>query len=163
MNLWEPKRKCPKAVPTHLQTHVVWSRALKCSVKSYLTGPSTKCYIKWIYICAGPHTWQNRINQRLWAFGTSWSPSVVLGLPPRGGFWKKKKPKRPWNMIHSMPCRNPCRLYIHLAFAYSLGPSSVVWTELGPAPPFPPMKMLEVYWSRALRLVHEVALIALLN
>ena len=42
--LWEPKRKCPKAVPTHLQHHVVWSRTLKCSVKSYVTGPSTKCY-----------------------------------------------------------------------------------------------------------------------
>jgi len=40
----EPKRKCPNAVvPTHLQDHVVWSRILKCSVKSYVTGPSTKC------------------------------------------------------------------------------------------------------------------------
>ena len=44
IKLWEPKRKCPKAVPTHLQNHVVWSRTLKCSVKSYVTGPSTKCY-----------------------------------------------------------------------------------------------------------------------
>jgi hypothetical protein len=32
------QRKCPKVVPTHLQNHVVWSRALKCSVKSYVTG-----------------------------------------------------------------------------------------------------------------------------
>jgi hypothetical protein len=44
MKLWEPKWKCPKAVPTHLQHHVVWSRILKCSVKSYVTGPSTNCY-----------------------------------------------------------------------------------------------------------------------
>ena len=44
MRLWEPKRKCPKAVPTHLQNHVVWSQILKCSVKSYVNGPSTKCY-----------------------------------------------------------------------------------------------------------------------
>ena len=29
MNLWEPKRKCPKAVPTHLQNHVVWSQIFK--------------------------------------------------------------------------------------------------------------------------------------
>ena len=35
-----------------------------------------------------------------------------------------------------MPCRNPCRLYIHLAFTYSVGPSSIAWSELGPAPPF---------------------------
>jgi hypothetical protein len=44
MKLWEPKRKCPKVVPTHLQNHVVWSRILKRSVKSYVTGPSTICY-----------------------------------------------------------------------------------------------------------------------
>ena len=29
-------------------------------------------------------------------------------------------------MIHSTPRRNPCRLYSHLAFTYSVGPSSVV-------------------------------------
>jgi hypothetical protein len=44
MKVWEPKRKFLKAVPRHLQNHVVWSRTLKCSAKSYLTGPSTKCY-----------------------------------------------------------------------------------------------------------------------
>ena len=41
-----------------------------------------------------------------------WSPGFVLGLPPRGVL--KKKSKWPWNMIHSMPCKDPCRLYIHL-------------------------------------------------
>jgi hypothetical protein len=29
--------------------------------------------------------------------------------------------KWPWNMIHPMPCKNPCRLSIHLAFTYSVG------------------------------------------
>ena len=38
----------------------------------------------------------------------------------------------------------PCRLYIHLALTYSVGPSSEVWSELGPVPPFPPMRVLEV-------------------
>ena len=33
------------------------------------------------------------------------------------------------NMIHLMPCRNPCRLYIHLAFTYSICPLSVVWSQ----------------------------------
>jgi len=37
-----------------------------------------------------------------------------------------------------MPCRNSCRLYIHLAFTYYVGPSSVVCNELGLASPFPP-------------------------
>ena len=61
-----------------------------------------------------------------------------------------------------MPCKNPCRRYIHLAFTHSVGPSSiVVWkSELGPAPPFPPMRVLEAYWSRALSLVWEVALMS---
>ena len=44
MKFWEPKRNCLEAVPTHLQNHVVWSRSLKCSVKPYVTGPSTKCF-----------------------------------------------------------------------------------------------------------------------
>jgi hypothetical protein len=44
MKLLEPERKCPKAAPTHLQNHVVWSRTFECSVKSNMTMPSTKCY-----------------------------------------------------------------------------------------------------------------------
>ena len=44
MKSWEPKRKHPTAIPTHLQNHVVWSQTLKRSVKSHVTGPSTKCY-----------------------------------------------------------------------------------------------------------------------
>ena len=89
-------------------------------------------------------------------FKVPWSPGFVFDLPPRGGFWKESK--WPWNMIHSMPCRTPCRLYIHLAFTYCVGPSSIVWHVLRPAPPFPPMKVLEEYRSRALSLLWEVAL-----
>ena len=55
MKLWEPKRKCPKAVLGHLQNYVVWS--FKCNVKSYVTGSSTKCYFNEISIHTGPHTW----------------------------------------------------------------------------------------------------------
>jgi hypothetical protein len=43
-------------------------------------------------------------------------------------------------------------------YAYFVGPSSVVGSELGLAPPFPPMRLLEVNWSRVLSLVCEVAL-----
>ena len=46
IKLWKPIRKCLKAVPRHLQNHVVWSRTFNCSVKSYVTRPSTKCYFK---------------------------------------------------------------------------------------------------------------------
>ena len=102
------KGKCAKVVPRHLQNHVVWSRILKCSVKPwYVTRASTKCYF-------------NEVEQikRLCTFGMSRSPGFVLGPPPRGGFWKQSK--WPWNMIHSMPPRHPCRLYIHLAITYIL-------------------------------------------
>ena len=36
--------KVSKAIPRHLQNHIVWSHTLKCSVKSYVTRPSTKHY-----------------------------------------------------------------------------------------------------------------------
>ena len=42
-----------------------------------------------------------------------------------------------------MPCKNPCRLHIHLAFTYFIGSSSVVWSELGLAVSFPSMRVLE--------------------
>ena len=64
MKLWEPKRKCPKAFPIEFQNHVVWSRTLKCSVKPYVTGPSTKCYFNECLFMWGPHTWQSRTRKR---------------------------------------------------------------------------------------------------
>ena len=32
------------AISRHLQNHIVWSPTLECSVKSYVPGPSAKCY-----------------------------------------------------------------------------------------------------------------------
>ena len=92
----------------------------------------------------------------MWSFRVPWSPGFASGLPPWGVFWKWSK--WPWNMIHWMPRRNPWRLYISHILTYSVGLSSVVWSELGPISPFPPMRVLEVKWSRALSLVCEVAL-----
>ena len=43
-NCESPKESVQRPLPTHLPNHVVWSRALKCSVKAYVTGPSTKYY-----------------------------------------------------------------------------------------------------------------------
>jgi hypothetical protein len=39
-----------KGHPTHLEHHVVWSRTLNCSVKSYATRPSTKCYFNEVVV-----------------------------------------------------------------------------------------------------------------
>ena len=88
MKLWQPKRKCPKAIPRHFQNHLVWSQSLKCSVKSYVAGPSTKCYFNKLLFMRALTPWLYRINQWLWAFGVKWSPHFVLGLPPRDGFLK---------------------------------------------------------------------------
>jgi hypothetical protein len=95
-------------------------------------------------------------SKRLWDFGVSWSLGFVLGLPSRSGFWKYSK--WPWNMIHLMPCRNPCRVYIHLAFTYFFSPSSILWSKIGLGLPSPSMRELEVQWSHVLSLVCEVAL-----
>jgi len=99
MKLWEPKRTCPKAVPTHLQNHLVWSQTLKCSVKSYGTGPSTNCYFnKFLFKRV-----LKRINEQFWAFWVPWSPGFVFDIPPWSGFWIWTK--WPWTMIYVMPCK----------------------------------------------------------
>ena len=51
-----------------------------------------------------------------------------------------------------------CHVGIHVDLTYSVGPSSIVWSELRPAPPSPPMRVLEVQRSHAISLVCEVAL-----
>ena len=140
----ESPKEVSKGHPRHFQNHVVWSHALKCSAKSYVTGPSTKCYINESLLMHAPHRRWIIIYQWLWDFKVLWSPDFVLGLPPRSDFWKQSK--WPWNMIHLMPRRSPHRLCILFAFTYSIGPSSAVWSELEPAPPFQPIRVLEVRW-----------------
>ena len=88
-------------------------------------------------------------------FKVPWSPGFVLGLPPRGG---ENSPSD--HEIQSIWCL----IGIHVDFTSilhshicSVGPSSIVWIDLGPAPPFLSMRVLEVSWSRALNLVCEVA------
>jgi hypothetical protein len=136
------REKMSKGRPKHLQNHLVRSRALKRSVKSYVAEPSTKCYfdeclfmrvlvhdkIKWINGCECLNCHGLRVLCEVYL------QKVVF----------ENNPSDHENMIHMMPCKNPCRLYIHLAFTYSVGPLSVVWSELGLAPPFPPMRVLEV-------------------
>ena len=51
MKLLEPKRKCPKPIPRYFQNHVVWSRVLKCSVKSYAIGPQPNAISMNFYSC----------------------------------------------------------------------------------------------------------------
>ena len=41
---WPWNCESPKVVPWRLRNHVMWSRVVECSVKSYVTGPSTECY-----------------------------------------------------------------------------------------------------------------------
>ena len=41
-----------------------------------------------------------------------------------------KKFGRPWNLIHNLPCKTPCRLFIHKLFLWAFRPSTlcVKWT-----------------------------------
>ena len=83
-------------------------------------------------------------------------PEFALGLPLGGG--PDENSRRPWNLIHSPPCRTPCRLFIHEIFFGPLGLHLRVWSELRRSPPFQPMTSLKLQWSRAFSLVCEVAL-----
>ena len=80
----------------------------------------------------------------------SWSPKICI----RSTSW------RSWNLIHSSPCRTPCRLFIHEVFFGPLGLHIRVWSALGWSPPFRPMRALRLQWSHAFGLVCEVALSA---
>jgi hypothetical protein len=136
MKLWEPKRKCPMAtVPTQVQTHVVvWSRTSKCRLKNICDpGPQLTAISTKFYSCKSSHM----IKENKPMVVSIWS-AMVSQFCVRSTFkrWFLKGVQVTMTHIHSMPCRNPCRLYMHLAFTYSVGPSSVVWSELGPAPPF---------------------------
>ena len=73
--------------------------------------------------------------------------------PPLGGR-PDVNSGRPWNLIHSPPCR----LFIYEVFLGPLGLHLHVWSELGRSPPFRPMRALRLQWSWAFNLVSEVAL-----
>ena len=82
-------------------------------------------------------------------------PEFSSGPPLGGGF--EAKSGRPCTLVHNLPCRTPCRLFIHGLFFGPLGLHLLVWSELGRSPPFWPMRALTLPWSRAFSLVCEVA------
>ena len=138
---WNCESPIPKAIPRHLQNHVVWSQILKCGVKSYVTGSPTKCYFnKFLFMQVLTHDkieWMNSC-EHLECHGLPilcqvYLQEVVFNSPSDNETW-------------SIRCHVGIHVnsYIHLAFTYSIGPSGVVGSKLGPAPPFPPMSVLEV-------------------
>ena len=86
----------------------------------------------------------------------SWSPGNFVRPTLRGG--PDENSGRPCILIHSPPCRTPCRLFIHKLFIGPLGLHLLVWSEVGQSPPFRPMRALTLPWPRAFSLVCEVAL-----
>ena len=77
MKLWEPKRKCPKAVPRHLQNHVVCSQTHNCSMKSYV-GPQPNAISMNFYSCEFS-SW----FRRLWA-----QPAKICSFTTSTGFFR---------------------------------------------------------------------------
>ena len=80
----------------------------------------------------------------------------LLGSPPRGG--PDANSNRPCTLMHSLPWRTPCRLFIHGLFFQPLDLHLLVWSELERSPPFRPMRALTWPWSGTFNLVCEVAL-----
>ena len=72
--------------------------------------------------------------------------------------WASCQSGRPRNIIHSMPCRNPSRIYIHSNFLGLLSPQALVWGEVGWSWHFPPMWDFRFQWSMALKLQCKVPL-----
>ena len=81
------------------------------------------------------------------------------GLPKFGsdsplGGRPNENSKKPWNLIHSLPCR----LFIHEVFFGPLGLHLCVWIEIERTAPYWPMRALRLEWSWGFSLVCEVAL-----
>ena len=83
-------------------------------------------------------------------------PKFASGPPLWGR--PNENSKRPWNLVRSLPCKTPCRLFIHEVFFGPLGLHLRVWSELGRSPTFWPMRALRLQWSWAFSHVCEVAL-----
>ena len=124
---------------TMFSTIVVWSHMV--------TGPLTKCCVQWISIHA-ESSHMRKYNKSMVV--SVWSAMVFwfcVGPTSKRWFFKivqvtmKHDPFELWCHVGIHVDFN-----IHLAVTYFVGPSSVVWSELGSAPPFPPMRVLEVYW-----------------
>jgi hypothetical protein len=69
-----------------------------------------------------------------------------------------KNSGRPWNLIHSLPCKTPCRLFTHEVFFEPLGFHLRVWSELEQFTPFRPMRALRLQRSWGFSLVCDGAL-----
>ena len=125
MKLWEPKRSVqrPSQVTSTIRScwfgpsSVVWSHMW--------LGLQPNAILMNFYSCEVLA--HDRTNQQLWDFIVPWSPNFVLGLLSRGDFWNNPSGHETWS--HLMPCRNSCRLYIHLAFYLLCLSLKQTWTS----------------------------------
>ena len=78
---------------------------------------------------------------------------LKFALGPLLGGGPDANSDRPCTLIHNLPCRNPCRLFIDKVFFGPFGLHLLVWNELGWSPPFQPMGALTLAWSGAFCLV----------
>ena len=80
-----------------------------------------------------------------------------VSYPPLGGGLDANS-GRSCTLIHNLPCRTSCRLFIHELFFGPLGLHLLVWSELGRSLPFRPMRALTLPWLGAFSLVCKVVL-----
>ena len=83
MELWEPKRKCPKVLPEPCSLIMT----PKCSVKSYVYRPWPIAI--WMNSINAKSSYMLNFNKSMGLrFRSAMIPGFVLGLLPRGGSWK---------------------------------------------------------------------------
>ena len=145
MRLWEPKSSVPR--PSQGTT-----KSMYCKV--ICDWALNQMLFQWISIHVVSSHMIKYKKSTVMRFRSTMVSRFCVRSTSKRWFWKYSK--WPLNMIHLMPCRNPCKLHIHLAFTYSVGPSRVVWSKLGPTLPFPPMRVVEGQWPQALGLICDV-------
>jgi hypothetical protein len=100
-------------------------------------------------ICHETYLAGNNIEKKSWCTG--------ICVRPTSSRWAWCKFHRPCTLIHNLPCRPPCRFFIHEIFLGPLGLHLLVWNELGWSPPFRPMRALPLPRSGTFSLEYVVA------
>ena len=128
--------------------HMVWtSDVSRLAVTIYNMSPLTWYIGPWPCNCEGPWFSSNGhiTNMVYWNLHQSYLLEVGL----------MQNFDMPWKIIYSLPCRNPCKLFIHENFFGPLGLHLLAWSELRWSLPFQPMRDRRMQWSWAFSLACE--------
>jgi hypothetical protein len=136
MKLWGPLKLIQRPYHGNFKLNFVWSWDFQVHCKVIHDQQSTECYFVIILF--------------MWAFYiVSYNKSMIVRFwsamvfqvvdPPLWGRLCAKS-SRSWNIINCMPCRTPCRFFIHsFNFLGPVGPQNFSASIVGRSQPFPPI------------------------